>query len=80
MSISALRSNIIDAISVVEDENLLEEISLMLENYTSEGNHGIEMQNILGPVDFEELEMQLNKPEEEYTWEEVKKQLISFSN
>ncbi len=79
MSISALRSNIIDTISVVEDESLLEEINLILENYTTAGSKGIEMHNILGPVDFEELEMQLNEPEEEYTWEEVKKQLISFS-
>jgi hypothetical protein len=79
MSLALLRSDIIKAISRVEDENLLAEIRLLIDYYAPSSGKMVALKNILGPVDFEELKSQLNEPEEEYSWDEVKKKLKSFS-
>lgn len=78
MSVATLRSNIIASIAEVNDEDLLEEIDSILKNHSIMGDRGNELGKILGPVDYEELERQLHEPEEEYTWEEVKRNLKSF--
>jgi hypothetical protein len=63
----------------VEDEELLQELSLLLAHYPDASGNQDEIGTILGAVDYDELAKQLNEPEEEYPWEDVKMRLKSFS-